>query len=525
MTDTEAQLAALSAAFNQCQWPQAQAIANRLLPQLPQNALLRYIAGVAEMELQQMPMALTHLHVAHELAPQRADFATQFAKALSMVKMGREAREAAGRAMALNPDDAGTLDTLGVVFTQTHAHAEAAEAFRRATARRPDHAPYRFNLATALVALGELETAEAELEAGIRIDPRWWKAHLTLAHLRKLTPEHNHIERMQTLLAGHDGDQEAQTYLHMALAKECEDCADYPAAFDHYTRGKRAAGQGRGYRIEQDEALFAAITATFPVAQAATAGCPAHEPIFVIGMPRSGTTLVERIISSHPDVHSAGELMNFGVALKQASGSRTPLLLDADTIARAQQLDWNALGAAYLASTRPATGHTPRFIDKLPHNFLYAGWIARALPNAKIVCLRRDPLDTCLSNFRQLFAPQSPYYAYSFDIDDTGRYYALFDRLVAHWRQVFPGRILEVHYEDLVDDQAGGTRQLLEFCGLPWHDACLAFEKNTAPVNTASAVQVRKPVYRSALQRWRKYEAQLGTLRAVLAAQGIALPE
>jgi len=525
MTSLQTQLAELSAAYNQRQWPQARALANRLLPQMPHDPLLRFIAGIAEMELQNMPMALTHLHVANDLAPRRADFAVQFAKALAMVKMNREAREAADRALALDPGDAILLDTLGVVFTQTHAHAEAAAAFRHAVALRPEHAPYRFNLATALVATGELVAAEAELEAGIRIDPCYWKAHLTLAHLRKLTPEHNHIERMRSLLIGRDGDQEAQTYLHMALAKECEDCADHPAAFDHYTRGKRAAGRGRGYRIEQDEALFAAITAAFPVPQLATAGCPTDEPIFVIGMPRSGTTLVERIISSHPDVHSAGELMNFGVALKRASNSQTPLLLDQDTIARADKLDWAKLGADYLASTRPATGHTPRFIDKLPHNFLYAGWIARALPNAKIVCLRRDPLDTCLSNFRQLFAPQSPYYAYSFDIEDTGRYYALFDCLIAHWQRAFPGRILEVHYEHLVDDQAGSTRQLLEFCGLPWHDACLAFEKNAAPVNTASAVQVRKPVYRNALQRWRKYEAQLGALRTVLAAQGIALPE
>ncbi|WP_426662071.1 sulfotransferase [Rhodanobacter aciditrophus] len=524
MTDTQAQLAALSEAFNQRRWEQADMLASRLLPRMPRDAMLRYIAGIAALELQRMPMALTHLHVANELEPRRADFATQFAKALALVKMNREAREAAGRAMALDPDDAITLDTLGVVFTQTHAHAEAAEAFRRAAASRPEHAPYRFNLATALVAVGRLDAAEAELEACVRIDPHWWKAHLTLAQLRKQSPGNNHIARMRGLLDNCDGNLEAQTYLHMALAKEYEDCADYPAAFMHYTHGKRAAGQGRRYRIAQDEALFAAITATFPLPQAAKPGCPSGEPIFVIGMPRSGTTLVERIVSSHPDVYSAGELMNFGVALKRASGSRTPLLLDEDAIAHARDLDWAALGTDYLASTRPATGHTPRFVDKLPHNFLYAGWIAQALPNAKIVCLRRDPLDTCLSNFRQLFATQSPYYAYSFDLADTGRYYVLFDRLIAHWQRAFPGRILEIRYEDLVESQEASTRQLLDFCRLSWRDACLQFEKNDAPVNTASAVQVRKPVYRNALQRWRKYETQLDGLRTVLAGQGIALP-
>jgi len=524
MTDPSVPFAELSQAFNRRDWPRTVRLANDLLPRLPGHPLLRYIASVAEMELQNMPMALTHLHIAADMEPRRPDFAVQFAKALVLVKMMPEARAAADRAMAVAATDAVTLDTLGVIYTQTHAHAEAVEAFRRAVALGPDHAPYRFNLATALIAVGELDAAEGELEACIRIDPRWWKAHLTLAQLHRQTADSNHIARMEALLASRDDDQEAQTYLRMALAKECEDCADYPAAFAHYEQGKAAAGKGRGYRIEQDEALFAAITAAFPAPQAATPGCPTNEPIFVIGMPRSGTTLVERIISSHPDVHSAGELMNFGVALKRASGSRTPLLLDADTIGRARELDWAALGADYLASTRPATGKVPRFVDKLPHNFLYAGWIARALPNAKIICLRRDPLDTCLSNFRQLFAAQSPYYAYSFDLGDTGRYYALFDRLVAHWQRAFPGRILELRYEDLVNTQEASTRRLLDFCGLSWHDDCLHFEENAAPVNTASAVQVRGAVYRSALQRWRKYERQLGGLRDVLSGQGIELP-
>ena len=524
MIDTAAQLAELTKVFNRRDWSRAQHLANQLLPYMPQHPLLCYIAGVAAMELQQMPMALTHLHIAAELAPQRVDIATQFAKALALVKMSREAREAATRAIALAPTDATTLDTLGVVFTQTHAHAEASEAFRRAVAQKPNHASYRFNFATSLLSMGEFDAAEAELEACIHTEPRWWKAHLTLAQLRRQTRDNNHIARMEALLADGDNNQEAKIYLHMALAKEYEDCKNYSAAFMHYTHGKHAAGTRTGYRFEQDEALFAAITAAFPARQDAMPGCPSGEPIFVIGMPRSGTTLVERIISSHPDVHSAGELMNFGVALKRAAGSRTPRLLDQDTIDRAQHLDWAALGTDYLASTRPATGNTLRFIDKLPHNFLFAGWIARALPNAKIICLRRDPLDTCLSNFRQLFATSSPYYAYANDLCDTGRYYALFDRLIAHWRRVLPGRILEIRYEDLVESQEASTRRLLDHCNLPWHDACLRFEQNAAPVNTASVVQVRKPVYRNALQRWRKYEAQLGELRKVLTMQGVALP-
>lgn len=524
MTDISATLTELSDAFNRFDWPKALMLANRLLPQMPRHPLLRYVAGVAELEQQNLPMALTHLHIAAELEPRRADFAVQFALALTQAKMASEARAAADQAMALAPQDPLMLDALGSIYIHANAHAEAAEAFRRAAALKPDHAPYRFNYATALVTLGEFDVAEAELETSIRLDPQFWMAHFSLAQLRKQTAEHNHITRLETLLADHGNNQEAQTYLHMALAKEYEDCSDYPAAFAHCTKGKTAAGKRSGYHIAQDEALFALITAEFSAPQPAIAGCPTREPIFVIGMPRSGTTLVERIISSHPDVHSAGELTNFGVTLKRATSSHTLLLLDKDTIDRARRLDWASIGASYLASTRPATGHTPHFIDKLPQNFLYVGWIARALPNAKIVCLRRDPLDTCLSNFRQLFAAQLGSFAYANDINDTGRYYALFDRLIAHWQRILPGRILEVQYEDLVNHQESSSRRLIDFCGLDWHDDCFLFEKNSATVNTASAVQVRQPIYRSSLQRWRKYGAQLDGLRAVLRGQGIDLP-
>ncbi|MEO7199442.1 MAG: sulfotransferase [Dokdonella sp.] len=521
MTDPATLFAELTAAFNQHAWPKAQALATQLLPMALGHPGVHYIAGVAAMELGQMPKALSHLHQAADLDPGRVDILAQFAKALALVKMLPEARRAADRAMALLPNNVITLDTLGVAYAQAHAHVEAAAIFRRTVTLNPACAPYRFNLATELLAIGEIASAEAALDACVEIDPRHWMAHLTLAQMRRQSVDDNHIKRLRSLLVGQDDNREAQMYLNLALAKEYEDLADYRAAFTHYVHGKSAAGADAGYSIARDEALFAAITEAFPSPEIAPAGCSSDEPIFVIGMPRSGTTLVERIISSHPDVYSAGELLNFGYALKRNSGSRTPLMLDSDTIDRVRTLDWRSLGEQYIASTRPATGQKPRFIDKLPHNFLNAGWIARALPNAKIICLRRNPMDTCLSNFRQLLAPLAPTFGYSFDLLDTGRYYILFDRLMAHWQRVLPGRILEVQYETLVDAQESSTRQLLEFCHLPWNDDCLRFEHNPAPVNTASVVQVRSPIYRSSLQRWKKYGPQLGELQAVLAAAGV----
>lgn len=519
MNDSKRDYARAIDALNRGDWATAHEVANQLIPVAPRHGGVHFVAGVAALQLERLPEGLRLLQRAVHLSPGRADYAAQFARALAMARLTRESLVAADAARALQPDDPVTLDTLAVVYTQANEHAKAIELFERAARRMPERATYRFNLATSRTFNGELDAAEREYEACLALDPGYWKAHLALAQLRKAMPGRDHVPRLRALLAT-AASADARMYLNLALAKELEDLGDYPGAFAHLTAGKAAGGEGRGYASARDAGVFAALEQAFPVAIDGIDGDPSKQPIFVLGMPRSGTTLVDRILSSHPQVHSAGELQNFGVVLKRMSGSRTHDLLDPDTVERAADIDPRALGAAYVASTRPATADKPRFVDKLPHNFLYAGHIARALPNARIVLLRRNPLDTCLGNFRQLFAQTSPYYDYSFDLLDTGRYYMMFDRLVRHWQRVLPGRIFELQYEGLVDDQEGQTRRLLEHCGLPWDPACLQFDRNAAPVATASAVQVREPLHRDALERWRRYGAALDPLRALLEAGG-----
>ncbi len=523
MTDPDKIYAQAIAAFNQRNFRQAFELSMSLLPQAPNHAELHHLAGLAALELQAMPQALEWLQRAVNLYPGRADYAAVFAKALSMVNLSADAVRAAEHALTQLPLSAHTLDTLGVVFTRANAHERATALYDRAVTLMPSHPNYHHNFAKSLVFMNRMDEAERELETCIRLAPSLWGAHLTLSQLRRQSPEHNHVQRLLALLPKSGGNLAAQLNLHLSLAKEYEDLADYPKAFEHLRTGKAAGKAMSQYTFAQDKALFAAVTRAAPQPQPPAAGFPTDEPIFIIGMPRSGTTLVERILSSHPDVHAAGELQNFPLALKRASGSHTPHLIDVGTIERSQNLDWLALGEDYLNSTRPDTGLTPRFIDKLPHNFLHVGAIANALPNAKIICLRRNPMDTCLGNFRQLFNIGSPYHGYANDLLDTGRYYVLFDRLMQHWQQVFPGRILEIGYESLVQSQERHTRELLAFCKLSWNDACLHFEKNEAPATTASAVQVREPIYRGALQRWKLYEPQLGELRKLLEDAGIEI--
>ena len=519
--------ARLIQAFNRHDWPTVKQLAAQLQPLAAKDAMAPFMGGVAHMQMQQLPQAAELLRQAALLEPSRADFAAEYAKSLALMRRMSEARAAAERALALAPSQPATLDTLGVVFSQANAHEQAAEAFRRLVAAVPNHPQPYFNLAYALTAVGDETGAERALEKCIGLDPRLWMAHWNLAQLRRQTEASNHVERLRKLLTQYAGPPDAQLYLNMALAKECDDLGDYTAAFEHYRRGK-ASGRpaSSSQSMQRDEAIFSRLMQSFPAdAGESSAASESRAPIFIIGMPRTGTTLLDRILSSHPDVHSAGELQDFPATLQQVSGSATPILIDPDLPARVRHLDWQRLGETYLAATKAHAEKAVHFIDKLPHNFLYAGFIACALPGARIIALRRDPLDTCLGNFRHLFERETSYYDYSFDLLDTGRYYIGFDRLMAHWQQALPGRVLEVHYEDLIDAQEATIRGLLDFCGLPWDDACLQSERNTAAVNTPNAWQVRAPIYRTAIGRWKHYEAQLGPLRELLAAAGVVAAE
>lgn len=508
--------------FNRRDWPTVWALTAELLAQGPGTADLHYMRGISALETQRLSDAAVHLGRAWELAHDRAEYGAQLARVLSMLRMSAQALAVAREALP-RARDAATFDTLGVVLSQVHVHDLAAEAFGRAAALMPDSARIRFNLATAWIALGNLDEAEQELEACLGLDPRHWVAHLSLAHLARQSPDSNHLARLHAVMPAANGDAKAQMYVHLAMAKEHEDLGDQARSFEHLQLGKQAGRLGRNYSIERDVALFRALTLAFPTPVQQTVGHRSSEPVFVIGMPRTGTTLVDRILASHPDVYSAGELENFGVVLKRLAGTDSPHLLDPITIGHALRCDPRRLGRAYVESTRPQTGSKARFVDKLPHNFLYAGFIARALPEARIICLRRHPLDTCLSNFRQLFALSSPYYDYSFDLQDTAAYYVLFDRLMTHWKNVLPGRILEIRYEDLVDRQEEMSRQIIEHCGLSWDPACLDFHSTSSPVATASAIQVRTPMYRSAVHRWKRFAKELEPARRYLEAEGVGI--
>lgn len=505
---------------------EAHALCLEALARDPAAAEAYFLLGVLSAEHGVAGKAAELFERAIGLDTAEAPYHAHLARALTVLNRPVEAREAAERAMALAPTDALTLDTIGVALSRTGAHDRAVELFRRAAAREGAGAGLWYNLGAAEQFVGDFEAAEAAYRRAVALDPAAYKALAALAGLSRQTPERNLVLELEALFpkddAQADADPDRALQIGHALAKSLEDLGDDLAALDWLIRAKAPKRRAVGYDAGRDEAAFAAAARTAAPPPAGEMACLSGAPIFVVGLPRTGTTLVERILSSHPDVTSVGELTNFALIVKQRARTPANTVLDAETLDAARALDLSGLGQAYIDSTRPLSGGTARFVDKMPLNVFYAGLILRALPDARVLCLRRDPLDSIVSNFRQLFATDYPYYRYALNLEDTARYYLMFDRLVGRWRERLPpDRFTETRYEDLVLNQEAETRRLLAFCGLDWDDRCLAFHQNAAAVATASSVQVRRPLYATSVGRWRRWADRLAPAIRILEEGGV----
>jgi hypothetical protein len=338
--------------------------------------------------------------------------------------------------------------------------------------------------------------------------PQEFDAWYNRSTLRTQTPDNNHVAELKAMLAKTTGNKAASVQLNYALAYELESLEQYEDSFDALKAGADARRSMMSYRVEKDTETMAQIARVFDDSffEAKRRGASESGPIFILGFPRSGSTLVDRILSAHPDVESLGELNDFPLALtdlcrKLDSGK--------DMVSTSATLDMRELGQAYLDRARQRATGAEYFIDKAPANFLYIGLIAAALPEAKIIHLNRDPIDNALGMYKALFRMGYPY---SYDFDDLAKYMRAKTQLMAHWRAVLPGRIIDVRYERIVSDQETETRSLLSAIGLDWDPACLDFHRNASPSATASAAQVRRPLYSSSVGRWRRYEQQLQPL-------------
>lgn len=428
----------------------------------------------------------------------------------------------ADKAAGLNPADPAILDSLGSIYTFADEQMRALPLFEKAVSADPDNPWFLYNLATCQRMTGQLDEAGHNLEKTIRINPGDCKAHYIRSDLGQWTHESNHIGEMERLLHNGLDNWQDEMLIRFALGKEKEDVGDYDGAFMYFSSACDLKRRHMQYDVDQDIEVMEKIISTHTpdVLQGLTGGHKSGEPVFVLGLPRSGTTLVDRIIGSHSDVYSAGELSEFAAQLVNAVTGQNgrQQLSKTEMVDASLRVDMESLGHSYIEATRPRTGHTPRFIDKMPLNYLYCGLIRTALPNAGIISLRRNVLDSCFSMYKSMFTAPYPF---AYDLNDLGKYYVAWHRLMEHWEKTLGDGLLEIRYEELVTRQEAVSRDILEFCGLDWQDACLQFHKSATPTSTASAVQVRRPMYQSSIGRWKNYEKHLEPLITLLEREGI----
>lgn len=499
----------------------------RLKKDYPSFADGFFLLSLTYQHLRRETEALQLIEHAIALSPGSVHFLAQ-RSALSL-RLGdfQKALQTAAQAFAQGVHDSWSQDILGVVLSTLDEHSQALPLFKKACEQQPDNPQFLYNLASAERVCGHMADAAEHLEAAIQLKPNFAKARWSLSTLKTATKKTNNQIALENQLADNRQPEMDRCYLQYALAKEYEDLGEWERAFTAYQRGADLRRPQCPYNREQYQQLFTSLQQTFTQKNSAPppgeGGCVSREPIFIVGMPRTGTTLIETILGAHNDVYAAGELRQFPMAIaamtkREAEPINSDVLLTPAQVKQSASLDFQALGEAYIDSTRPRTGKTTHFIDKLPLNFLYLGLIARALPHAKILHVTRNPMDTCWSNFKQLFGSQYPY---SYNLEDTAHFYLLYRELMTHWHRVLPGHILDISYEQLIENQEAETRRLLTFCDLPWQSQCLDFHNSANAVATASSVQVRQPLYRSSVGKWRAFRSQMEPIERAMVSAGL----
>lgn len=503
---------------------QAIKFCNRLNREFPGFAPGWHVASHVAQLIKRPAIALETINRALKLEPGNRAWQLHRVACLIMCGEVSVARKSLNKLITGRLNSTEDLSQLAFLCSRLDMHKEAKNLYLKLIEQQPENGGHWYNLATMQRFQGCLADAEHSLDKAISLNAADYDAYELRSDLRKQTSESNHVAELEGLLHRGIKTPEGEVKICFALAKELEDSGATVKSFDALTRGARLRRKHLNYDIGDDLQTIEAISDTFTreILDDSGPGYPGNRPIFVIGLPRTGTTLVEQILGSHPQVFAAGELNHFAVQLMQLtrrqSGPRD--LSRRELVEQTAKLDFEVLGKAYLDSSRPLTGNAPHFVDKMPLNFLYAGLIHMALPQARIVHLTRNPMDTCYAIYKRLFRDAYPW---SYDQQETALYYSAYSQLMSHWKNVMPGVIYELAYEDLVKDVEAQTGKLLEYCGLDWDPRCVRFYEHQAVSTTASASQVRQPVYQTSINRWKTYDLQLSPLREKLVALGIAV--
>jgi tetratricopeptide (TPR) repeat protein len=498
--------------------PQAEALLREHLKQSPEDVIaIRLFAEVAA-RLERYADAESLLERCLELAPDFVGARRNYATVLHKQYKDARALEEVERLLAVEPGNAMHWNLKAAILGNLGRYEEAIRLYERVLDLHPQRWTVWLNLGHALKTAGRQQESIAAYRRCIALAPQCGAAYWGLANLKTFVFSQDERDALDAELARPDLTPDDRTQLCFAAGKAREDSGEYARSFEHYAQGNRLRRAGLTYdsgrTSERVRRCKQILTREF-FAQRRGWGVQAADPIFIVGMPRSGSTLLEQILASHSAIEGTMELPNLiSIARGAGSGRGTQNGGFPSALPELTAEDCHRLGTLYLHQTRAQRQtRAPFFIDKMPNNFAYVGLIHLILPNARIIDARRHPLGCCLSLFKQHFARGQ---AYAYDLAEVGGYYRDYVELMAHYDEVLPGRVLRVHYESMIDDTSAQVHRVLEHCGLPFEASCLRFHENRRAVRTASSEQVRKPIFRDALDHWRHYEPWLGPLREAL---------
>lgn len=503
----------------------AEAIYRRILNRDPGNVnALRLLGGVA-IEMGRYRRAIELLRSALDIAPEFFGARVDLARALIEKDDLEEARQTLERVILMEPELAYPRVMLGNLLTKSGRYEEAVQAFQVALEKQPDHGGALAGLGHVLKTIGRQGEAVETYRNCIRAYPGFGEAYWSLANLKTFRFTDEEVATMEAQVDNENLLEETRVNFNFALGKAHEDRKNYDTAFAYYEHGASLRRMNESYDPVQTELIHDRIIATFTpefLEKSGGQGDPDPAPIFIIGLPRSGSTLIEQILASHSQIEGTHELPDLARVIRAVNQRFPEGQSYPEVLQNSSGEEFAELGRQYLESTQRHRSGKPFFTDKMPNNFPSVGLIHLILPNAKIVNARRHPLDSCMGSYKQLFYKGQ---SFTYDLIEIGEYYLQYQRVMDHWHAVLPGKVLDIDYEDMVTDQETQTRGLLEHCGLPWEDACLTFYETDRAVNTASSEQVRQPIYKGSLNSWRRFEAHLGPLIEVLEPLLVQLPK
>lgn len=541
-SDIESRLDQAWTYINERKVPLAQQACQNINQDFPLSADGWYATSFLAFQLKQLSTAINTIDKAITLQPHNLQW--QFQKVMTLLSMSDkdQAIKLAKNLKNQSLNDTRMCSDFAVMFTNLTDYEQASFYYQQAlilvsestvneTQQAKQSAQLYFNLASIERYQGKVELAEQHLNQAILLNPQDYEAYLLRSSLKKQTHDNNHIKQLEQVLSQGIKHPISKAQVHYTLAKEHEDLALFEQSFQQLNQGATSRRAHMQYEVESDLSTLKQIRNTFnnslfseqqglSPASDNSDSSDNKEAIFILGLPRTGSTLVERIVSSHSDVFSAGELNNFALCMMAEVKNTTtmPPKSRAELVELTSKISFKALGESYINSTRPETGHTKHFIDKLPLNSLYIGLIHLALPKAKIIHVTRHPMDTCYSIYKQLFTNGYPF---SYDLTELAQYYIEHDKMMQHWYSELPGVIHQVAYEDVINNLTGEAKKLISYCQLDWQSQCSDFQHNTAPSTTASATQVRQQIYKSSKGKWRQFEKELLPIKHLLEQAGI----